>query len=172
MSKIIQPTKSTKGSAILMFAVMIIVSLPFSAFQGFINKEETITIHAKVLPTNSPSPTPERKREIGQSEKVEKVEPNQEVKELIEEVFGKHADKAFKVLSCENASLNPKAINTAGNTPKGSRDMGVFQINEYWQGVNGKFLLDPELNVRIAWKIYKDNGYSFERWTCGRKLGI
>lgn len=96
----------------------------------------------------------------------------EEIKKEIYEVFGKDADKAMKVLSCENASLNPEAVNTAGNSPAGSRDMGIFQINEYWQGVNGKFLLDPSINIRIARKIFIDNGGSFERWTCGRKFGI
>ena len=94
------------------------------------------------------------------------------IQKEIKEVFGKHADKAFLVLSCENSSLNPNAINTAGNSPAGSRDVGVFQINEYWQGVNAKFLLDPSINIRIAHKIFTDNGNSFERWSCARKLGI
>lgn len=109
-------------------------------------------------PTSTPTPTP-----LPEQMAVEKE---------IRHVFGKYADQAFKVLKCENASLNPKAVNTAGNTPKGSRDIGVFQINEYWQGVNGKFLLEPDINVRIAYKIFKDNGHSWERWTCGRKLGF
>lgn len=94
------------------------------------------------------------------------------IRTKIREVFGEHADKAFKVLSCENASLNPNAVNTAGNEPAGSRDIGVFQINEYWQKTQGRFLFDPEINIRAAYIIFKDNGYTFERWTCGRKLGI
>lgn len=89
----------------------------------------------------------------------------------IREVFGDDAAKAFKLLSCENSSLNPSAVNTAGNTPKGSRDVGVFQINEYWQKVQYKFLLNWKVNIEIAHQIYTDNG-SFDRWTCGRKLGI
>jgi len=94
------------------------------------------------------------------------------IRNKIREVFGDHADKAFKVLSCENAALNPNAVNTAGNEPAGSRDIGVFQINEYWQKTQGKFLFDPEVNIKIAYIIFKDNGYSFDRWTCGRKFGI
>lgn len=108
-------------------------------------------------PINTPTPT---------------VDPNQAIKDEINDVFGKDADKAFRLLKCENSSLNPNAINTAGNYPKGSRDMGIFQINEYWEGVNGRFLLNPDINIRIAYQLYMENGRKFSLWTCGRKLGI
>lgn len=95
------------------------------------------------------------------------------IRKEIREVFGDHADKAFAVLSCENGSLNPDAVNTAGNSPEGSRDVGIFQINEYWQGVsNINFLKDPSINIRMAWNIFRRDGYSFKLWTCGRKLGV
>lgn len=90
----------------------------------------------------------------------------------IDQVFGKDAPKAYQLLSCENHALNPDAVNTAGNFPVGSRDIGVFQINEYWQKVNAKFLFDPTINIEIAHKIYTDSGNSFRLWTCGRRLHI
>lgn len=99
-------------------------------------------------------------------------EPSGDVADMIRKTFGTHADKAFALLQCENASLNPKAVNTAGNTPAGSRDIGVFQINEFHQGVHSKFLFDPQTNVQIAWQIYRDSGYSFRMWSCGKRLGI
>ena len=100
------------------------------------------------------------------------TDEQREIVAYIKEVFGKDADKAFKLLSCENSSLNPRAVNTAGNTPAGSRDTGVFQINEYWQKVQYKFLLNYKVNIEIAHQIYTENGNTFERWTCGRKFGI
>lgn len=99
-------------------------------------------------------------------------EEKEKIKEMIKARFGEHYDKSMQLLSCENASLNPNAVNTAGNTPAGSRDIGIYQINEYWQGVHAKFLFDPETNIAIAWQIYKDSGYTFKMWTCGKKLGI
>lgn len=98
----------------------------------------------------------------------------------IREVFADHADDALKLLTAkechENLSLDPKAINI-NDDELHSRDLGLFQINEYWQGFRhqGKadqFLLDPHINIRIAWRIYEDNNYSFSQWTCGRELGI
>ncbi len=97
---------------------------------------------------------------------------NKPVYEQIESVFGSDTPKAMKLLSCENHALNPDAVNTAGNYPKGSRDIGVFQINEYWQKVNAKFLFDPQINIEIAHKIYTDSGNNFKLWTCGRKFNI
>lgn len=91
----------------------------------------------------------------------------------IKQVFGKYADKAFKLLECENRSLDPFAV----NYNEGSTDYGIFQINDYWQGIRHKgkaeqFLFDTSINIRIAWRIFEDDGYSFKLWTCGRKLGI
>lgn len=95
------------------------------------------------------------------------------VRKEIREVFGEHADKAFLVLSCENNALNPEAVNTAGNYPVGSKDIGIFQINNHWQNIgNENFLKDPSINIRIAWNIFKRDGYSFKLWTCGRKYGV
>ena len=100
---------------------------------------------------------------------------DQSVKASIKQVFGAHADKALTLLTCENGHLNPKAINhnrdKEGNIL--SSDFGVFQINNKWQGVtNQKFLFDPEINVRLAWRIYQDSGYTFKMWACGQKLHI
>jgi hypothetical protein len=91
----------------------------------------------------------------------------------IREVFGEHSDKALLLLTCENSELNPEAVNGFGNSPEGSLDIGLFQINNYWQGVsNQAFLRDYKINTLIAWNIYSRDGYSFKLWTCGRKLGI
>jgi hypothetical protein len=120
------------------------------------------------IPTPTPKPTSEQ-------EKIEKE---------IKEVFGEHAEKAFLLLkgkgpgTCrENYELNPKAVGR--NLVKGqpgvysSSDYGVFQINDKWQGVtNTRFLFDYKINIRMAWRIYEDNGYSFKLWTCGKAYGI
>lgn len=114
-----------------------------------------------IEPTATPTLTPKQKT----------------IEDDIREVFGVHADKALMLLrgsspkSCaENRGLNPKAINT--NTD-GSKDIGIFQINTRWQKVeNTKFLYDPAINIRIAYRIFADDGFSFKLWTCGRALNI
>lgn len=97
----------------------------------------------------------------------------QDIKKDIFQVFGKDADKAMLLLSCENKGLNPTAIND--NTKWGGvgQDIGIFQINNHWQGVSNKaFLEDPAINIRMAYNIYSRDGHSFKLWTCGRKFGI
>lgn len=114
-------------------------------------------------PTNTPSPTP-----------FASDNPQyEEIRQEIELVFGEHYEKAMIVLSCENADLDPEAVNTAGNEPAGSADVGVFQINDHWQRVgNHAFLKDYKINIRIAFNIYERDGESFKLWTCGRKYGV
>lgn len=107
------------------------------------------------LPTETPTPTPT-------------LSEKDEIKAYIEEVFGEDAPEAFRLLKCENSLFNPNAVNTAGNTPKGSRDIGVFQINEHWQRTQGKFLFNWKVNIQIAHQLYMENGKSFKLWTCGR----
>lgn len=135
---------------------------------------ETITIYASEKPkTITPTPTiseGQGSEDMGSVPEPAVLGEYEEMRELIKEVFGDHADKAFKLLECENRGLDPKAVNTAGNYPEGSRDIGLFQINEYWQGVNAKFLFDAELNTRIAYKIFKDSDYTFKMWTCGKQM--
>lgn len=101
----------------------------------------------------------------------EQLTEREQIELYIKQVFGKDSDKAFKVLKCENSSLNPNAVNTAGNYPAGSKDIGVFQINDHWQAVQGKFLKNWKVNIEIAYQIFKENG-DFHLWTCGRRLGI
>jgi hypothetical protein len=85
-------------------------------------------------------------------------------------VFGTHYAKARRLLACENRALDPYAVHV---NQDGSRDIGVFQINTYWQGVtNEAFLTDYRINIRMAWNIYERSGHTFSRWSCGRTLGI
>lgn len=118
----------------------------------------------EVTPTATPTlPTPTPQYDSQQ----------QQIIGYIKSTFGEYTERAMQLLSCENSSLNPVAINTAGNYPVGSEDIGVFQINNYWNDIGNVDLLeDPQVNVAVAWKKFKDSGYSFNQWTCGRELGI
>jgi len=112
-------------------------------------------------------------------EKVIYQEP-ETVEEYIKYVFGEDYPKAMLLLKgdgspnacAENRTLNPKALND--NTTWGGRgkDWGVFQINDSWQGVQSKFLLNYKINIQIAHQLFEENGKSFKLWTCGKVYEI
>ena len=99
------------------------------------------------------------------------------IKNYIRSVFKEDYDKAMTLLGCENARLNPSAINDNSLVGGRGKDYGIFQINDQWNGIThegkaSQFLLDYRINTNIAYRLYIDNGSNFHAWTCGRKLGI
>lgn len=96
------------------------------------------------------------------------------IKQEIKDVFGVHANKAFKLLSCENGKLNPLAVHDNEKWGQGKgKDWGIFQINDHWQGVSNKsFLTDWKINIRMAWNIYSRDHNSFKLWACSKKVGV
>jgi len=95
---------------------------------------------------------------------------------IIREIFGTHADKAMRLLTdpecAENRTLNPIAVND--NTTWGGvgQDRGMFQISNYYHPIDDECAFDARCNTQYAWKLYKENGFRFNLWTCGRVLGL
>lgn len=153
-------------SAIKNASVPIVNAMP-STIPTIFPSPKTVVALSSATPTPTPLPTP-----LGKATEDKK----REMVELVKEVFKEYSDKALKLLNCENRSLDSEVVNTNKDNLH-TQDFGLFQINSYWQGVRhiGKakqFLLDPEINARIAYRIFEDDGYSFKQWTCGKKLGI
>lgn len=84
----------------------------------------------------------------------------EEIIDYIYQVFGNQADNAFKVLACENHSLNP---NAKGMNKNGTSDVGIFQVNSI-HGVPETYLKDWRTNVDVAYQIYKNSGWN--AWSC------
>lgn len=119
--------------------------------------------------------------ELIQVEKFElKAEEIHEItfEEYVQEKFGKDAWKAFAILHgtkyCggENGRYNPNAINTAGNTPEGSRDRGYWQFNDHWHPeISDECARDIKCSTDRAYEIFKrDKG--FAQWSAGKCLGL
>ena len=92
---------------------------------------------------------------------------NESIEDVIEDVFGKHADAALRIAHCES-KYRPDAVSHAGA-------VGVFQIRPRLHGwrvkkVHGKDLRDPRTNIRVAYSLMKDEGWV--PWVCARILGI
>lgn len=184
---------SRNGSVLWLLTILVVFVTPL-AYMSKIDRSVAVETVQAVGPQNNPIPgltwetTPSPSHVEDKSHDTTPVQDSipadsgQEGIEMsayeqeIREVFGTHADKALKLLTCENSSHNPDAKNY-NNDDVQSIDYGIFQINDHWQGIRHKgkaeqFLLDPSINIRIAWRIYQDDGYSFKLWTCGRKLGL
>ena len=130
-----------------------------------------------------------------EAKEVLKVEVREKIKEIIKyefkepkttedkirAVFAEHSDKAFLLLQgqgegtcAENRTLDTEAINKNSD---GTYDYGLFQLNSKWHGFrkttnNKRYLFDPDINIRMAWRLFEDNGYRFNLWTCGEAYGI
>jgi hypothetical protein len=73
-------------------------------------------------------------------------------------------EEALLIAKCES-NIRAEAIGDSGNS------IGVFQINKvhFWRA-SRQGLLKPEVNVRIAYKIWSEQGWY--PWTCAKKLKI
>lgn len=99
----------------------------------------------------------------------EAPEKKYNVEDDIRQVFGDKAEEAIKIFKCESG-LQSKCND--GLNRDGSVDCGVAQVNMNAHKVfNRGFLLEPEINIRIAKKIY-DNNKGWGPWVCARKLGL
>ncbi len=84
----------------------------------------------------------------------------QQIKDYIIQVFGEDAPDAFKILACENHSLNPLAT---GHNTNGTYDRGIFQLNDI-HGIPSQYAYDWHVNIDIAYHIFKEQGW--RPWAC------
>jgi len=87
------------------------------------------------------------------------------IEELIREVFGDNADRAIEIARCESGL---RSVCNDGVNSNGSVDCGIFQINSI-HGVRSKWLLNPDINIRVAYQIFTEQG-NFSAWVCDRKV--
>lgn len=141
---------------VIVFSITVAMSLYFQSTQSNelispLPKERLIELAraSEITPTPtvtpeivvlSPTPTPA-------PIKTEKTE----IEEKISEVFGKDGDLAIRIAKCES-SLNPRAKN------KDSSARGLFQIMQSWHKIDEKWLLDPDINIKVAKKLFDEQG--------------
>ena len=103
---------------------------------------------------------------VASPEPLETIEtPETYIRKVFGEVDGERAIKMLK--ECENKQMRLDAINWNGN---GTFDFGLFQINSL-HGYSKEQLSDYKFNTNVAYKIYKNAGYSFSPWTCSYQVG-
>jgi len=102
------------------------------------------------------SPTWGSQAEAKEIEPTPTPSPEDLVIAEIKEVFGKDADDAIKVFRCESG-LKSKCND--GLNKNGSVDCGVAQVNSV-HGVSRKWLLKPEISIRVAYELFLEQGWS------------
>ena len=153
-------TKHDPSTLIGLFCLSLLL---LACFAGTCKKnDKKIQIPPKVeaqevtpIPTATPTPTP-------------KLTKEEQIIQYVIDVFGKDAERGLNMLlNCENRMLRTDAENWNGN---GSWDYGLWQINSI-HGYSQKELSDYKFNTHVAFKIYKNAGYSFSPWTCSEQAG-
>ena len=91
-----------------------------------------------------------------------------QIREIACEFGFKWTDWLIRLAKCES-DLNEKISNDKGNTPAGSIDRGIFQINDYWHSeVSNECAYD--LRCSTIWTMQRVNaGYQSE-WVCNNKI--
>lgn len=85
-----------------------------------------------------------------------KYELPETVEDEIHAVFGEKAGEAIKVFSCESGL---RSVCNDGTNRNGTVDCGVPQINTAAHGINRKWLLEPGIAIRVAKKLYDEQGW-------------
>lgn len=84
------------------------------------------------------------------------------VQNIIRQVFGSYANQALRVAQCESG-FNPFATNPSSSAS------GVFQfLRSTWAGTPyaNRSVFDADANVRAAYWLFVQDGYSWREWVC------
>lgn len=142
---------------------------------------EVFTPKTTASPTPSPSPTPKPSPSVLPiASAIAKAAPadgsNAVVMKSIVQVFGKYAPEAFGVFDCESGDHDGHAPYTFGvKQISATNDYGVAQIHDEKDhralaaslGYAWSQMLEVIPNLRVAWAIFKSNGYKWSgQWTC------
>jgi hypothetical protein len=100
-----------------------------------------------------------------------KVETKEEIQGEIVRVFGKDANAALCIAKMESG-FRADARNGWGNTPAGSVDRGVFQLNSHWQShISDAEAFNAKSNIAHAKRIF-DNWGGWDAWSTRHKCGL
>lgn len=173
-------TKHNKRSREKRILIYLTVGFILLASNVFINISNDYTINAEMVkgtrPTNELSHVVEQvvmaedKISAPLPVMVETEKSNEEkIREIAEEYNFRWTDWLIRLAKCENRTLDTKAINDKGNTPAGSIDRGIFQINDFWHSeVSNECAYD--LRCSTIWTMQRVNaGYQSE-WVCNNKI--
>jgi hypothetical protein len=75
--------------------------------------------------------------------------------------FPPEAQATAVAIAWHESRGNPAALNDKNNTPPGSRDRGLWQINDFWNPqVSDACAFDPDCSTRAAADLYRRAGWA------------
>ncbi|GIW70274.1 MAG: hypothetical protein KatS3mg101_1021 [Patescibacteria group bacterium] len=99
----------------------------------------------------------------------------EEIEDYIQIKFKDDYEKAMLLLrgdgQCggENPNLDPYAVNV---NKDGSRDRGIFQINNKYHPLTDDEAFNWQTNIDYAYRMYLNDNKTFKRWTAGKCMNI
>ncbi len=83
-----------------------------------------------------------------------------ELARVVTRYFPPEARATAVAIAWHESRGNPAALNDKNNTPAGSRDRGLWQINDHWNpSVTDACAFDPECSTAYAAQLYKSSGW-------------
>lgn len=104
--------------------------------------------------------------EITTEEVAKEMSVEDQIRAIAAEKNFKWADYLVRLAMCESG-LNPNNKNSKGNTPAGSLDRGLFQINSYWH----KEVSDAcayDVRCSTEWTIQMIENGRQGQWACNK----
>ena len=122
-----------------------------------------ITSESPTMPLEAPVSPPSAK--VVQSDPVPiPLTVEEQIRAIAEEHNFEWPDYLVRLSECE-ASLQVDALNIEGNYPVGSRDRGLYQINDYWHSeVSDEVAFDIRLSTE--WTMWMINSGNQKQWSC------
>ena len=97
---------------------------------------------------------------VGSVRAQEARSATQTPKQAIRAVFGKYADQAIRVVSCETGG-------TFSTTARNGQYLGLFQMGSWERRTyaHGRYTT-PLDQSRAAWRYFAATGFDWSPWTC------
>lgn len=149
-----------KAHIVIIYTLLALVSITQTIFNRSLTQEPELALQVTETPTST---SVEMIQLHSDNPSVEA-----QIREIAREENFQWPDFLVKLAHCES-KLDPKASNSKGNTPVGSTDRGVFQINNYWhKNISDECAYDIDCATRYTIKLINEGKQNL--WTCNQKV--
>lgn len=164
--KLTQRRKQTRTK--LAFVLLIIIMPIFGMiYERYINVQPVEEPELSVQITETPTSTEVTMVPL-QSKNLQAMPIEAEIRAIADELNFQWPDFLVKLAQCESR-LDPEASNSKGNTPAGSTDRGVFQINNYWhKNISDECAYSVRCSTEYTIKLINEGKQHL--WTCNKKV--